>query len=98
MDNNITINQVTWRGIIIEVSYFPKKWNSIAHIEVRSIKPEKAQLPITETGYKSHFLPIGVIESYNMTATDFVMEWLDRESQTAKWKNLEEATKQLSLF
>lgn len=98
MDNNITINQVTWCGITIEVIYFPKKWNSIAHIEVRSINPEKAQLPITETGYKSHFLPIGVIESYNMTATDFVMEWLDRESQTDKWKNLEEATKQLSLF
>lgn len=45
----------TWRGIEIEAIYTPLQWKTIAHLEVRSIKPERAPLPITETGYRSHF-------------------------------------------
>ncbi len=35
--------------------YTPLQWKTIAHLEIRSIKPERAPLPITETGYRSHF-------------------------------------------
>lgn len=53
-----------WQGIIVEIVYEPN-WLNIAnrdcdlpsaHLDIRSIKPERAPLPITETGYRSHFL------------------------------------------
>ena len=98
MENHSNINQITWRGITIEVTYFPNKWNSIAHIEVRSIHPERAPIPITETGYKSHFLPIGILEENQITAAEMILQWIEKEAESTAWKNLEQSTKQLSLF
>jgi hypothetical protein len=39
----------------IEAIYTPLEWNVIAHLAIRSVAPERAPLPITETGYLSHF-------------------------------------------
>lgn len=47
----------TWQGVEIEAVYEPLRWGVIAHLSIRSIKPERAPLPITGTGYRSHFHP-----------------------------------------
>ena len=54
---------------MIELTYEPDLLNmggmppsyATAHLTVRSINPEKAQLPFTETGYRSHFTSPGVV-------------------------------------
>ena len=53
---DITEYQLVWKNITIAITH-TKKWcgGDIDHIEVKSISPEKAPLPITETGYRSHF-------------------------------------------
>jgi len=49
------VHTCVWQEIEIELKYWPLKWTVISHLEIRSVSPEKAPLPITETGYKSHF-------------------------------------------
>ena len=51
-----------WNGIRLEVTFEPE-WlpphilgEDLAHLQVRSIDPEDAPLPITQTGYRSHFI------------------------------------------
>jgi len=56
------IYRFTWQNIEIEARYNPSQWNVIAHLEIEAINPERAALPITETGYLSHFHEIGSIE------------------------------------
>ncbi|MBL4616597.1 MAG: hypothetical protein JKY46_02795 [Robiginitomaculum sp.] len=54
--------RLNWQGIEIEARYSPNNHNVIAHLEIKSINPEREMLPITDTGYLSHFHEIGSIE------------------------------------
>ncbi|MDI1228253.1 MAG: hypothetical protein PSY14_11270 [bacterium] len=51
--------QLEWDGITISIHWEPQWLNSdtydVAHFDIHSIQPAKAALPITETGYLSHF-------------------------------------------
>jgi hypothetical protein len=93
------IHRFEWGGILLEVSYEPQ-WLSdgdIAHLEVRSISPERAPLPITETGYRSHFTTASAIEAAGGPVA-FVDVWLAAESQAPKWRKREQSARQLSLL
>lgn len=92
--------RLTWQGIEIEARYKPQDYGGmIAHLEIESINPPKARLPMTETGYRSHFHPIGTIEAeYDGDVVKAVATWLDREAKSKAWKRYVEASKQLSLF
>lgn len=94
------IYKFVWQGIEIEARYTPNDFhNIIAHLEIETINPPKARLPFTETGYKSHFHPIGTIEKlYNGDVAACVMDWLNKEAQSKTWKKHEETARQLSLF
>lgn len=70
----------TWRGIDIEAIYTPLQWKTIAHLEERSIKPERAPLLITKTGYRSHFHQPGTIERLGGDVVAQVIAWLDEEA------------------
>lgn len=52
-----TTHTFIWRDITCRVRHTPdylsKGWS---HIEIMVLKPKGAPLPITETGYRSHFL------------------------------------------
>ena len=43
------VYRFTWQSIEIEATYTPRKWSIIAHLEIRSIAPAGAPLPITRT-------------------------------------------------
>jgi len=87
-----------WQGIEIEAVYEPVKWQMIAHLEIRSINPKRAPLPITATGYKSHFYEIGTIEELGGDVVAHAIAWLDEEAQKPAWKAYVEASRQYSLF
>ena len=87
------------QGIEIELTYKPEDFGGyIAHLEVLSINPERAPLPITETGYLSHFHPVGTVEANDGTLVEQVTAWLDDEAKSKKWKEYVEDSRQLCLF
>jgi len=88
----------TWRGIEIEATYSPRKWGVIAHLEIRSIMPERARLPITETGYRSHFHQPGTVEERGGDVIAQVTAWLDEEATSREWLAYVEASRQGELF
>lgn len=64
MIQHYQVHRFTWQGIEIEAIYCPRLFGGIiAHLEIRSIEPPRAPLPITETGYLSHFHECGTIEA-----------------------------------
>lgn len=93
MGINITFD---WEGRVIRLSYHPRYLGIIDHIEIRS--EEGNPLPITETGYKSHFFgPVAPLLS-NDEVVEMVTRWLDKEAASMAWQNYLQQSKQLSLF
>lgn len=90
--------RLTWQGIDIEAAYTPRKWSIIAHLEIRSILPERAALPITATGYRSHFHPMGTIEAHGGDVVAQVAAWLDEEARAPEWQQHMERSSQGELF
>jgi hypothetical protein len=88
----------TWQSIEIEAAYTPL-WHKIAaHLEIRSINPERARLPITETGFRSHFHQPGTIEARGGDVVAQVIAWLDEEAAKPEWRAYAEANRQGELF
>ena len=69
----------------------------LAHLEVEAILPAKAELPVTETGYRSHFCDPADIEEQGGPEA-FARAWLDHEASRRAWKDRQEAARQMSLF
>lgn len=53
-----------WEKIKVEITFTREKFFQSDHLEFRSIEPERQPLPITETGYRSHFAPCGEIDAF----------------------------------
>ena len=67
------------------------------HVEVASMVPKKTPLPITETGYRSHFLP--ALELINAGGpVTFVTAWLDAQAKAKEWQKRQTARSQGDLF
>jgi hypothetical protein len=94
-----------WENITIEVRYDPD-WSPsyrdiygypLAHLEIESIDPAKAPLPMTETGYRSWFgAPADVDAEGGPVA--FVCAWLDHEARSPAWQEAQTERRQLTLF
>ena len=83
-------HNITWRGIALEITFTPEKFGLVDHIEIMA--EERAPLPVTETGYRSHFTPVGTV-AHHGGAVAFVTAWLDHEAARTGWSGA-----QLSLF
>lgn len=83
-------HKITWRGIGIEIAFTSDAFGMVDHIELRA--EGRAPLPVTETGYRSHFMSKGTVTEYG-GAVAFVTAWLDHEAERAGWRGA-----QLSLF
>ncbi|MGE0853599.1 MAG: hypothetical protein AB7O44_28965 [Hyphomicrobiaceae bacterium] len=103
MNTSIFTQRMDWHGITIEVSWEPA-WLSrpedaynVGHLQITSVAPERAPLPLTETGYRSLF-----INPEHVTAEGgplgFLRAWLDCEAQSPRWRAHEQASRQLALF
>lgn len=98
VDQQPQIHRFTWQGIEIEATYTPLKWDVIAHLGIRSMTPNGAPLPITATGYYSHFHPPGTIEAHGGDMVAQVVAWLDEEAAKPEWQRQVEAHRQGELF
>lgn len=91
------VSHVTWRGIGLEVRHCTN-WCAMVgmdHIEVVSV--DRVPLPITGTGYKSHFIsPERICEIG--TLVEYVIAWLDHATESVEWTKAEFESRQLSLF
>lgn len=67
------------------------------HVEVESIKPKRAPLPITETGYSSSFIDWRQLEEAGGPVA-FIEGWLARETQSKDWRKRDLAERQGDLF
>lgn len=97
------LHRLEWNGILIEITYEPQ-WlpsrilgEDVAHIQVQSISPTDAPLPITETGYRSHFVGGSSIIAAG-GPVNYVDVWIAAESKSREWKHYSEAARQLSLL
>ena len=87
-----------WQGIEIEATYSPVKWGVIAHLEIESVQPARAPLPITETGYKSHFHPCGTVEANGGDVVAQIVAWLDEAAAKPEWVAHAAKSRQGELF
>jgi hypothetical protein len=98
MEQQSQTYRLTWQGIEIEARYTPLKWGVIAHLEIRSVRPERAPLPVTSTGYRSHFHQPGTIEAHGGDVAAQVIAWLDEAGAKADWLAYVDARRQGELF
>lgn len=93
---NLTI--IIWQGIEITLKYTPhysEHCDSLLHIEIRA--SNKEPLPISETGYRSHFFYSEKI--YTLPEVEEMVKcWLDGEAKNKEWQNLQRKRQQLTLF
>lgn len=100
MTHDYQITRTTWRGITLEIRFAPRWLRlddgcDLAHLEVESIAPKRAPLPITGTGYRSHFTAEAEIAHWG-NPEGFVLAWLADAAKA--WTPVEAAGQQLSLF
>lgn len=99
MEQQPQVHRFTWQGIEIEAIYCPRQFGGvIAHLEIRSIEPPRAPLPITETGYRSHFHPCGTVEANGGDVVAQVIAWLDEKAAKPDWRRYVEPSRQGELF
>jgi hypothetical protein len=88
-------HKLDWRGKKIEVAYDPRSFAGYAHLQIRS--KHGKPLPITETGYRSHFADPADVEHFGGPAA-YVEAWLNSMAETKAWKRAERDGVQLALF
>ena len=100
-----TNERLHWQGIVVSVSY-EADWlgmsksiphGAVSHLEIEALSPERAVLPVTDTGYRSQFLRPGTVEGAGGPVA-YAKAWLDEAAKASAWRRREEASRQLSLF
>ena len=92
---NLIYGTLDWHGILIQVTL--EKQRFVDHLQIETLDPQRAPLPITETGYRSHFISKDVIEEAGGPAA-YVQNWLDAAASHKGWYEQEAAIRQLALF
>ena len=92
------LNPVTKETICIRITHAREYLSPGSdHIEVESVKPKRAPLPITETGYRSHFMPALDLINAGGPVT-FVTAWIAQEAKGKAWTKATTAKAQGDLF
>ncbi|ONF47353.1 hypothetical protein [Methylobacterium radiotolerans] len=91
-----------WRGVALRIQWEPQFLNTGArvqpgHLQIESIDPQRAPLPITATGYLSWFTSPALVQDSGGPVA-FVLQWLDAEASGPAWAQAETDRRQLSLF
>lgn len=88
-----TLDTLVWEGVTLLVSY-EAAWLGLghgeledptAHLELQVLFPRGAPLPVTDSGYRSEFLPCGLVEAAG-GAEAFTRRWLDERKDTLFWR------------
>ena len=86
-----------WRSVHFRINWKANWLNTgMAHIEIICLA-KGARLPVTETGYRSHFTPPAAVANRGGPVA-YVMAWLDAEAASPEWQKHAAASRQLDLF
>ena len=105
MTRNYEKHRLEWNGITIDVQYC-RTWLDcydqiygypLANLTIEAVDPERAPLPITETGSCSHFTRPDEIDAVGGPGA-FVCAALDEAAQDPAWLERQAAARQVSLF
>ena len=55
--------RLVWRGVQIAVRYEPESCCDFSHLELRVAMPDAMPLPVTDTGYRSHYVHRTLVKS-----------------------------------
>ena len=89
---------IEWQGVLIRIEYEEHYLEGyMSHIALHVLKPYNAPLPVTETGYRSHFLDQGTVEAGGGVVA-FVQAWLDHEALSNAWLESVLSSRQMCLF
>ena len=88
MKHTTEIHRMDWNGHLLEITYEPD-WlpasitgEDFAHLQVRSIYPTNAPLPIAPGGFYEHALPRSIITAAG-GPVDYIDVMLEAETQRA---------------
>ena len=94
-----TTTRGTWQHVTFRVRHTPDYiLKGTDHIELIVIAPKREPLPITETGYLSHFTTDNNQVPNAKAGLAFFLEWISREAKTKRWQKLDSKRRQLDLF
>lgn len=93
-NRNIITRTIRWRDYFLTIrerhSYI---WPDSSHIEIYVVRPKRAKIPITDTGYRSHFINTEELSLAGGTVA-FVTHWLEAEAATKKWQQADAKARQ----
>lgn len=95
--------RLAWRGIAVQIEYRPywlgvrtrEDGDDVAHLEITT--PDRSPLPITKTGYRSHFTSRAAVEDAGGPVA-FVAALLDEAALSPEWRRYLEQRRQGDLF
>jgi hypothetical protein len=94
--------EFTWRGLSVRAAYAPGYCGGpgdkihVAHLQIWN-DTAREPLPMSETGYRSLFLPNGEVEHAGGVVA-YATLWLEAASLRPEWKAIERDRRQGSLF
>lgn len=93
-----SVEKFAWRGIEMSATH-TRDWlgEGWSHLEMRVLKPKGRPVPITDTGYLSHFLDEADLKAAGGTVA-FFRAWLDREAESKAYRKALARWQQLDLF
>ncbi len=100
-----TTTRGQWQHVVFRVRHTPDYIiTGTDHLELIVIAPScraddktREPLPITKTGYLSHFTYDRAIPDAKAALT-FFLEWINREAKTKRWQKADNNRRQLDLF
>jgi hypothetical protein len=99
-ENPITTQLLEWQGsppLSVSCQRESAGMEGLTHLTIQVLGTKHYRLPITETGYRSHFLSEAEIAEAGGSLA-YVRAWLDAEAATPEWRAREVKHRQLSLF
>lgn len=92
------VERFTWRSIKMTATHTPNYLSEgWSHIELRVVSKGAPPIPITETGYRSHFLDEEDLKAAGGPAAYF-LAWLDREASSKAYARAMQKWRQMDLF
>ncbi|MFA7440355.1 MAG: hypothetical protein WCZ66_05225 [Sphingomonadaceae bacterium] len=104
MTRHIEHFEAIWNGIQISISWEPRWLNpsddyglDTAHLQIEAVVPERTMLPITGTGYRSHFTTSAAVAAMGGPVA-CVLTWLNQEAAKPARQQHIAKSRQLALF
>lgn len=93
-----SVEKFTWCGIEMSATHSPNYISAAwSHIELHVVKPKGRPVPITDTGYLSHFLDEADLKAVGGPVA-FFRAWLEREADSKAYRKALARWQQLDLF